>query len=286
MKRKSLATPAAGVVLVLALVLALAAAGWDRYIVVRHPAPKGLSALIAASPPAGFGVKPANSHVVTTDSSPFATYKAAAKRSPSGTAAYSLSWSGTKQPSDSATILLSYLPSAADADKVQAQAQTQFLAADSYKAENYTRSSGALAVTGVPGAVGAAFVPTASAGASATVPLATVAFQTGRAEVLVLVGQSGPPATASRSAVELARAEYGRLQQALPGFRLGVTSVPATATAVYWAVVAGLIGLAVAIPLGVRRTRQRSVEARRRTAQHQHQLRGSKIARRQAARRR
>lgn len=278
MKRRSVAGATAALFV---LVLALAAAGWDRYVVMRHPAPKRLTTLMAASPPAGFAKKPANSHVVTTGSSPFAAYKAAAKRAPSATAAYSLSWSGIKQPSDSATILLSYLPSPGDAEKVQGQAQTQFLAADSYKSENYTRAGG-LTVSGDPGAVGATFVPTASA----TSPLATVAFQTGRVQVLVLVGQSGPPTTAGRSAVELARAEYVRLQQALPGFRLGVTSVPVTASVVYWAVVASLIGLAVAVPLGVRSTRRRKVEARRRTARQQHQVRGSKIARRQAARRR
>lgn len=278
MNRRRLAGATAGAFV---LVLFLAAAGWDRYIIVRHPAPGRLTTLIATSPPAGYAAKPSNSHVVTTASSPFAAYKAAAKRSPSSSASYSLSWSRPKTSNDSATVLLSYLPSAADASRVQAQAETQFVAAASYKAENYA-SAGAVTVSGVPGAKGAVFVPTSAA----TPPVASVAFRTGRVQALILLGQAGTPAETGSAAADLARAEYQRLAQALPGFHLGVSSVPLVASVAYWAVVAGAAALAVAIPMSVRRARRHRMEARRRSAQRQQQLRGSKIARRQAARRR
>ncbi|HET6965150.1 MAG TPA: hypothetical protein VFH58_10295 [Acidimicrobiales bacterium] len=278
MNRKGLAGATAALFV---LTLVLAAAGWDRYVVMRHPAPGRLTGLIVTSPPSGYAKKPANSHVVTTDSSPFAAYKAAAKRSPSETASYSLSWSRAKQSDDSATVLLSYLPSAADATKVEAQAESQFLARGSYKAENYSYA-GVVAVDGIPGAKGAVFVPTSGA----TPPVASVAFVTGRVQALVLLGQAGTSAATGRTAADLARAEYHHLQRTLPGFHLGVTAVPPVASAVYWAVVLGVLGLAVVIPVGVRRTRRRRLEARRRTARRQHQVRGSKIARRQAARRR
>ena len=84
----------------------------------------------------------------------------------------------------------------------------------------------------------------------------------------------------------LAQQEYRHLGQALPGFDLVRTSVPLVPTVVYWGVYGGLVLLAVIIPLGVRRARRMRADARRRAAQRQHQVRGSKIARRQAARRR
>ena len=278
MQRKTLV---AASVAVLGLYLLLALVGWTRYVIM-HPVDKAkLAGLVVADPPAGFTKKPASSNVVSPSSDPFATYKTIAKRSPGQTAAYSVSWTNPKASNDSATILVSYLPSAADAQQVQAQAKTQFLGAQAFKSENYQYVQ-SLPVPGVPGGGAAVFK---AAGTATTPPVSAVVFATGRVQVLELIGQAGTPAGTGATATALARSEYEHLTKVLPSFLLHRTSIPAVATAVYWGVAAGIVVLAVVIPMAVRRTRRRRVEARMRSARRQQQVRGSKIARRQARRR-
>ncbi len=273
---------AAAAAVTFVLVVLVAAAGWDRYVVVRKADRLRLAHLVVSSPPPGYTTKPANASEVPASSNPFAAFKADAKKAPSDTGAYSVSWTNPKSSNDSASILASYLSSPAAAATVEAQAEKQFLAAGSFASEKY-RYANAVAVPGIPGAKGAVFVAT---GTSTTPPVAAVTFATGRVQTLVLVGQVGTPASTSETAAALARSEYLHLRQALPGFDLQVTRVPLVATILYWAVVAGLIALGVVIPLGVRRGRRMRREARLRTARRQQQVRGSKIARRQATRRR
>lgn len=279
MHRKRLQAVAAGIFVVVAL---LAAGGWDRYVVERKIDRARVAHLVVSSPPAGYAKKPSNANQVPAASSPFAAYKAEAKKVPSGTAAYSVSWSNPKSGNDSASILVSYLSSPAAAATVEGQAEKQFLAASSFQSEKY-RYVGPVPVPGVPGAKGAVFAAT---GTATTPPVAAVTFPTGRVQVLVLVGQTGTAESTGATAAALARSEYLHLQQALPGFDLRVTRVPAVATAVYWGVVLGLLALAIAIPVGASRARRMRREAHLRTARRQQQVRGSKIARRQAARRR
>lgn len=273
--RKALVAVALGVYLV------VAALGWARYVVMRPLDRVALAGLMVSTPPAGYTHKPASANPVPAGSDPFASYKSMAKRSPGSTAAYSVSWTNPKASDDSATILVSYLPSGSDARRVQAQARTQFLSSGSFKAEHY-RYAQALDVPGVPGAGGAVFTAT---GKATTPPVAAVVFSTGRAQVLELLGQTGTTAGTGRTAADLARSEYEHLEKALPSFRLHRPSVPLVASLIYWgvAVVIGL--LAVAVPLARERVRRRRDEAQMRSAQRQHQVRGSKIARRQASRR-
>lgn len=271
---------AAAVLFVLSLVLA--GIGYDRYVVDRTVVRARVARLVVTTPPPGFTKKPTGSSQVATSSSPFSYFKSAAKTSPSSTAAYSVSWSDPASSSDSATVLVSYLAKPSQAARVESQAVTQFLGSSSFKSENYA-FSGPIPVPGVPGGKGSVFTAT---GKATTPPVAAVAFSTGRAQVLVLLGQTGTAAATGATAAALAQQEYAHLRRALPGFDLVETSVPLVASIVYWAVYGTLVLAAVTIPLGVRRARRMRADARRRVAQRQHQVRGSKIARRQATRRR
>lgn len=260
--------------------LLLAVAGWARYVVM-HPVDRAkLAGLVVTTPPAGYSQKPASSNVVTTSSSPFSSYKSIAKKSPGATAGYSLSWTNPKASDDSATILVSYLPSPSAARQVQAQAKTQFLGADSFKSENYQYAQ-ALSVPGVPGGSGAVYKATGSA---TTPPVAAVVFTTGRVQVMVLLGQTGTVAATGQTAATLAHDEYVHLTRVLPAFHLHRTSVPLVATLVYWGVAVGIVVVAIGVPLLVRQGRRRRAESRLRSARRQQQVRGSKIARRQARR--
>lgn len=264
------------------LFFALAATGYELFIVMRHADKPRLARLIVPTPPAGYTHKPSASNVVTSADNPFAAFKSAAKRSPSESGAWSVSWANPASSNDSATILVSYLPSASAAEQVQSQAVQQFTGANSFKAQNYALYR-AIPVSGVPGARAAAYTAT---GGATTPPVVAVVFSTGRAQVLELVGQTGTPQSTAAVAVDLARSQFLHLRRALPSFTLGVTIFPALATAIYWAVVAALAALVVGVPLGIGRTRRIRADRRRRAAERQHQVRGSKIARRQAARRR
>jgi hypothetical protein len=265
----------------LAAYLVVAGAAWNRYIVVRHIDITQLAALITPSSPPGFAQKPSDAHVVTTASSPFSAYRSAAKSSPSSTASYSVSWSSPKDGSDSVTILVSYLPSVAAASKVEEQALSQFVASGRLRSQGYVLAA-PVTVRGVPGARGAVYRPTTSP----TPPEAAVAFSTGRAQVLELLQMTGAPSSAAAAAAALAGTEYTHLRRILPGFELRTSAAPIGASAVYWAVVAVIVGLGVAVPMILRRAGRLRAEARRRSARRQRQVRGGKIARRQAARRR
>jgi hypothetical protein len=277
-RRKWYLAAAAGFV----LFIALAGVGYDLFVVTRHQDRSRLAQLVVSDPPPGYTKKPSGSNQVTASDNPFAAYQASAKRHPTSTGAYSISWANPRSSDDSATFLVSYLPSASAAGQVQAQAAQRFLAADGFKAQKYAYSQ-AIQVPGVPGARAAAYIAT---GTAKTPPVVATVFSTGRVQVFELVGQTGTPQSTGAVAAALAHSEYVHLLRTLPGFSLGVTSIPTTATVVYWVVAGGIVCLAVGIPLGIRRTRRIRDDRLRRSAQRQHQVRGSKIARRQAARRR
>lgn len=276
MNRKALKLLAAVVILVVASV------GYDEWVVVRHTDRSRMARLVVSAPPAGFTKRASASNAVTATDSPFAAVKAAAKAHPSATGAWTSSWTSPSSSSDSATLLVSLLPTPTVARTVNGQAAAQFLGPNSFKSQSYTLA-GPVAVTGVPGARGAVFRP--SSGAS-TAPVATAVYSWGRVQVLVIVGLTGTTTRAGAAAASLAAAEYAHLEKALPGFGLKATEIPPVATVIYWAVVGSLMVLAIGIPVAVSRTRRRHEQARARLSARQHQTRGSKIARRQAGRRR
>lgn len=258
--------------------LLLALVGWTAFVVM-HPVDRArLSRLAVTTPPAGFTKKPASANQVAASSSPYSEYKTIAKKSSGSTGAYSVSWTSTKSADDSATFLISYLPSAADAAKIQSQAKSLYLAPGSFKSENYQYVQ-AINVAGVPGAVGSVYKAT---GTATTPPVAGVAFTTGRVQILELIGETGTPAGTGQSAAALAQSEYAHLTKALPGFGLQRTSIPLVASLIYWGVAAGIAVLAVAVPLQLGRVRRRRKWSKLRRERRQQQVRGSKIARRQA----
>ncbi len=270
------------IVVITVLALALATGAYEQWIVMRHADRGRLAGLVVTAPPPGFTKKASASNEVTAASSPFSAFKTAAKNAPGSTGAWTSSWTSPSSSSESATVLVSLLPSAAIAAQVEAQAETQFLGTGAFAAQSYTRSASA-PVPGVPGAKGAVFRPKAGA---ASPPVTTAVYRYGRAQVLVIVGKTGTPTQAEWATAALATSEFAHLRGALSSFSFLVTTVPLVATLVFWAVVVGGLGLALGIPMGSRRARRRRDQARSRLAARQHQVRGSKIARRQAVRRR
>jgi hypothetical protein len=270
---------AAGLVVI---VLVLAAAGYDRYIVQRSVVRSRLARLVITAAPPGYTGKPAAASRVTSSSNPFAEFKAVAKRFPAETGAYSVSWSSPSSADDSATLLASLVPSAADARTLAAQASSQFLGADSFKSESYVQVERLV----VPGLAGGQAALYRAAGSAKTPPVVSLEYRVGRVEVLELVGQTGPPNAAISTAETLARSEVSHLDAVEPGFALEVTRYPPVATLIYWVVAAGLVMAMIAAPLAIRRSRRRRAEATARTARRQRLARGGKIARRQGRRRR
>ena len=106
---------------------------------------------------------------------------------PNSTGAYSVTWPGTTSTTDVASLVVSMLPTTADAVAVQGQAAKTYLAASSFKANNY-RLLGSLAVPSVAGAQAATYGPVSAKG---TQGLAVVVFREGRFAVVAFVQQTG-----------------------------------------------------------------------------------------------
>jgi hypothetical protein len=258
-------------------VVAIAAVGYERFIPITQIDSGRLAALVVTAPPSGFNKKPASSTGVPASSSPFSTVKAAGKSSPGSTGSYSVAWTNPSSSNDSAWLLVSVLPSASDAAKVQSEAASQYLGAQSFKTENYVLA-GHVAMPSMSGAQAAVFTSSKSGP-----PVVTVIYQVGRAQVVEFVGLVGSQAKATTTATALANAEAAQLDHVLPGFSLSRTSSPLAATLVYWLVVLSIVSIGIATPIIVRRTRQKRIQARERMARRQLQSRGRKVARRHAS---
>ncbi len=266
-------------VIVLAVVAALGAV---LVIQVRRPDQARLARLVTAAPPAGFKTRAASHSVVPASNGPYPALQAAAKHAPGSTGSYSVEWAGTASSGDSVSALVSLLPSASQASTARSQGVKSFLAANSYVSASAPYSFHArFAVTGVPGADGAAYTPGNKTNKESQ---AVVIERVGRVVALVLVQQSGGIATAERSAVAAAQAEYRRLVAVTPGFTLEASRWPVTATAVYSVAALLVVAAPVAVPVLVGRARRRRRAARLASARRQVLSRGGKIARRQSAR--
>lgn len=267
--------PAAGAL----LVLVLAAVGYELYIPVHHVERGRLSRLAVTAAPAGFKAKPTASSEVSAADNPFAAFKTAAGHSPNATGAYSVQWSDAASTNDTAQLLVSWLPSAADATAVVKQATTTYLSPTSFKTDSYTLLS-RLTVPAVPGAAGATFGPAPSKG---TERLSVAAFQDGRFVVVGYVQQSGAAKSGS-SAVALAQAESARLKAVGTGFTLRVTSWPVVASLIYAGVAVAIAALVIVVPFGLARSRRHRQLARQAMARRAVRGHGHKIAKHQAAR--
>ncbi len=262
------------------VLLAVAAVGYYRYIAMREVDRGRLAALVVTEPPSGFTNKPADSAQVPASSSSFPTVKAAAKRSANSVGSYAVQWTSPASSSDSASLLVSLLASASQAALVQSEAASQYLGPQSLKSEDYV-FVGRVAMPSVSGAQAAVFKSSSSGP-----PVVTVLYRVGRAQVVEFVGLGGAQSKAASTAATLASAESAHLDGVLPGFSLSKTSWPPLATLVYWSAASTIILVGIAIPIIVRRTRAKRVEAQQRAAKRHLQSRGQKVARRQASRHR
>lgn len=268
----------AGIVVFVAAALAV----YFAFVSVDEVQTGRLSQLVVSKPPAGFKTKPAAANAIPASSSQFAEVKAAGKRSPHATGSYSIEWSdATSGGTNAVSLVVSVLPSATDAAKVQSEAKTTYLAKTSLKAESYTYA-GAVTVASIPRASAAFFTPSSLTNP----PLVVVAFQTGRAQATEFIGIPGAKQSIEAEAVSFAHAEYEHLRGVLPGFSLVKSTRPLVATIVYWIIVALIVAAAVVGPPLRRRAKQRRLLAAERARLQHMTVRGSKIAKRQAARRR
>lgn len=263
-----------------AVFLAAAVAVYFAFVSVDKVEAARMSQLVVRTPPAGFKPKPAAANPVAASSSQFAALKAAAKRSPHSTGSYSIEWSDSAGGVNAVSLVVSVLPSPVDAAKVQAEAKSTYLAKTSLKAESYTYA-GTVAVPSVPGASAAFFTPSTLTNP----PVVVVAFQAGRGQVTEFLGVPGSKQAIESEAVSFAHTEYEHLRAALSGFTLVETSRPLVATIVYWVIVALIVTAAVAGPVVRRRAQERRLVAAERARVQHMTVRGSKIAKRQAARR-
>ena len=220
------------------LVLIAAAALYGQFVPVTHVERTRLANLLIVKPPAGLGTQPTKQNEVAAADSPFSGVQAAGKRSPNTTGSYTAEWVSPTSASDVDQLLVSLLPSVADADSVQTEANTMYLTSKSVPAQGYTLK-GPFPVPGVPGAQSAEFT-SATAGQP---PFAAVVFRSKRAVVVAFTLQTTAPGATS-AAVALSDAEYQHLLTVLPGFTLVRTTRPLVASIVY-AVVALVAALAV-----------------------------------------
>jgi hypothetical protein len=263
------------------VILALGFIGYERYIPIHHVERSRLAELDANQAPPGFKTKPDSSQQVPASSSPFSDLTADAKRSPNSTGAYSIDWEGTKSTSDEANLLVSMLPSSKEATSVLKQAETTYLASGSLKSDGYTQPR-PFTVPSVSGARAATFSST-----STTTPgrLSVAAVQVGRYVAVSFVAESGS-SDPQAAAVDLMQTEVSHLDRLGQGLSLKTTHWPFVASLVYGSSTIALAALVIAIPLAVAKVRQNRRLARERMLQRSLLARGSKVAKRQAGRRR
>jgi len=266
------------------VVLTVAAIGYEQYIPIHHVERARLSRLVVDRPPSGFQVKPTSSAEVSAASNPFATVKAAAKRSPNSTGSYSIDWATTGSSTDGASVLVSLLPSGSDAAAVQAEAVKAYLAAGSFKSNNLS-FEGSFSVPSPSDADTAAFTSTSSKSQKSEQKVAVVVFREDRV-VLVEFAQENTVAKAEAGATSLAGAEFEHLRQLGSGFSLVVTNWPLEASLIYAAVVVAIVAAMFSAAPVVNRNRRRRRLAQEAAARRQIRGRGRKIAKNQAARRR
>lgn len=266
------------------LILAVALTVFFPLISMQKAQRGRLAHLVVSKPPAGFNPKAAAANSLSPGSSQFAAVKVAGRKSPNSTGGYSIEWTdstGTSSGTDAVSLVVSLLPNAGDAAKVQAEAKSAYASKNSLKANSYTYAN-AVPVPSIPGATGAFFAPSTLTNP----PLVVVAFQVGRAQATEFIGLPGDKQAIENEAVSFARTEYEHLRSVLPGFTLTDTTYPTVASVVYWVIVGVLVLAVVTGPVLRRRAVQRRlVLAERARSQHK-TVRGSKIAKRQAARRR
>lgn len=268
-----------GRVVAAAVILIVAGIGYQLFIPITRVDHARISKLVLARPTVGFKTKPTGSGQVAASSSPFATVKSAAKRSPNSTGSYGIEWAGSGSSSDVASMLVSLLPSGSQAAAVDAEAKGTYLGDQSLASDSYSLE-GRFAIPSLPGADAATF-----ASISPTRRLALVVFRVDRVVVVEFVQTSGESARADAAVSSLGLAEYQHLHRLGSGFSLAQTSRPLVASLVYSMVAVALAVAAFTTPVAIRWIRRRRRLAREKAARREFRQRGRKIVKRRAGRR-
>ena len=268
-------------VAVAAIVAVLAIVGYFIVIPSDHTQRSRLAKLVVTTPPAGFTAKPSGSGEMAATANPFAAAKAAAKKSPNSTGSYSIAWNGTTA-ANSLSLLVTMLPSTAEATTVLSQATTTYLQANSFTKEKFSLLH-QFSVATPAGTTAATYTSSAA-------QTAVVAYRSGGV-VVVIFAEETKAAPAEQAATALAASESDQLQKIGSAVVLHWTTWPLVASLVYFVVALALVALIVGVPffgvpLFAERARRLQRERRERERRRAFHSSGSKIAKRQASRRR
>jgi hypothetical protein len=234
-----------------------------------------LGQLAEGAPPRGLDVKAPTSTALPAAEFPFSEAKAAARTAPHETGMASVQWSPKKKNGAGAEVLLTLVPSEADAAKVRAEAVSSYVSTKAIQSNGYTLNK-RFTVSGVPGASGVSF----TTGGSSSTTVDEVVFRVDRAVEVAFIEAAGAQGQAKVTA--FAQDQHRHLAQEIPGFSLAATSLPPVASGIFWGVTLAILLLVVSVPPTVgwirRRRRLTRAEARRR----ERLARGRKVLKNQA----
>jgi hypothetical protein len=234
-----------------------------------------LGELAQSQPPPGLDVKAPTSTALSPAEFPFSEAKAAARKAPHETGMASVQWSPKEKNKAGAEVLLTLVPSEADAAKVLAEAVSSYVSTKAIQSNGYTLIK-RFSVSGVPGASGVSF----TTGGSSSTRVDEVVFQVDRAVEVAFIEAAGSDGQAKVTA--FAQDQHRHLAQEIPGFSLAATSLPPVASGIFWGVTLAILLLVVSVPPTVawirRRRRLTRAEARRR----ERLARGRKVLKNQA----
>lgn len=255
-------------------ILVVAIVVYALWIPVTRADGSRLAALVRSAPPQGLDLKPPTSRTIAASEYPFAEARAAAKSAPHETGVVSVEWQPKAKNGAGAEVLLTLLPSEADAAKVRAEAISSYVSTKALKSNSYTLKK-RFTVKGVPGVAGVSFATSGSG--KSTVD--EVVFQVDRAVEVAFMEGVGSRGVAQVSS--FAQSQHGRLDQEVPGFSLATTSLPPGASFVYWVVTLAVVLVAVSVPPTIRRIRRRRRLTRAEARRRERSARGRKVLKQQ-----
>ena len=256
-------------------IMVVAAVLYALWIPVTSANGARLGQLAESASPRGLDVKAPTSTTLPAAEFPFSAAKTAARTAPNETGVVSVQWSPKAKNGAGAEVLLTLVPSAADATKVRAEAVSSYVSNNAIKSNGYTLDK-RFGVSGVPGASGVTFTTSGSS----TTRVDEVVFQVDRAVEVAFIEGAGSQGQAKVTA--FAQDQHRQLAQELPGFSLATTSLPPVASGIFWGVTLAILLVVVSVPPTVawirRRRRVSRAEARRR----ERLARGRKVLKNQA----
>jgi hypothetical protein len=256
-------------------ILVVAAVVYPFWIPMSKTEPARLGDLAKNGPPEGLAVKAPKSTPVPQADIPFSAAKTAALHAPNETAMVSVQWAPKEKNGAGGTLLLSLVPSEAEAKKVLTEALTGYTSSKTLKADDYTLKN-RFEVPGVPGAHAITFLTSGSG----STEVGEVVFQVSRAVDVVIVDGAGSHSQAA--VTTFAQRQHRVLEEQLPGFSLTATVFPPLATGLYWGVVL-IIGLVLlSVPPITRFVRRRRRLTRAEARRRERMARGKKVLKHQA----